>query len=71
MAELTRPVMKNWYQARGPSMTHMQKSANAMLLAYNTVYNNILEELMNGEKQFGSSTLFKVVGSNTFPSQTL
>lgn len=42
VTELTRPVMRNWCPA---SKTHMWKSAHAMLLAYNTVCKNILEEM--------------------------
>lgn len=42
--------MTTWYQASGLGMTHMQKSANAMLLAYNTVCKNILEDLASREK---------------------
>jgi hypothetical protein len=46
--------MRNRYQATGLGVTHMQKSANAMLLAYNTAFKNIQKELLSGEKQCGS-----------------
>lgn len=59
-------MMSNWWQASVLSVTHMQKSAHAMLLAYDT--NSVQEYSRRTDKwkksSWGADMLFTTANDN-------